>query len=82
MNKSIKLLESLASDDNVKNHFMIRLFNTDALEVSRSASTTVDALGALRNMLAPYWNKQISELIYTDDNRQELIKLFGEPTNE
>lgn len=82
VNKSLQLINSLGRDKNTTDHFMIRLFNADALEIAESGTATSKTIDTLRETLSPYWSKSIADLIYTDENRRRLIEIFGEPTDE
>lgn len=80
--KATQLVLDMAHGKNALNHFMIRFFNADALEIAESPRVTPDTMAALRRELAPYWTKAVSELIYADENRKKLINIFGEPLDE
>lgn len=71
------LVMRLAQNEDVANHFLIRVFNTDAIGVlssEHSASDRADLYSALK----PFWNNQVKELIYTEANRSVLSNFFGE----
>ncbi|MEO5950341.1 MAG: glycosyltransferase family A protein [Candidatus Saccharimonadales bacterium] len=80
--KAAQLVTEMAQDKRTKDHFMIRLFNADAIEITESASLTDDTVMDLKQALAPHWNRGVADLIYTDSNRQKLINIFGEPIDE
>jgi len=81
VNKSLQLINSLGNDKNTINHFLIRLFNADALEIVESKTGTAETIDALRKSLRPYWNKDVADLIYTDENRRKLVEIFGDPVD-
>ena len=60
---------------------MIRLFNADALEIVASKTVTDETVDALRQTLAPYWSRDVANLIYTDENKRKLVEVFGEPVD-
>lgn len=70
----------LAASDNIANHFLIRVFNTEALGVIGNSMVTEDDLTKLQKELQPYWSKSVCDLIYTDFARGRLIDFFGVPT--
>lgn len=73
-----ELAMSYAATKNVADHFLIRLFNTDALAILSSSTTTTDILEQLRREYSPYWSNRVAQLIYTDETRQILTKFFGD----
>lgn len=78
----VHLVISMAQNEKIADHFMIRMFNADALEIATSSSVTDETMDELKQMLSPYWTSDVAELIYTDENRNKLISIFGEPINE
>ncbi len=82
IDKSLQLINSLSGDKNTADHFMIRLFNADALEIVESEVVTDETIDALRKTLSPYWSKSVADLIYTDENRRKLVEIFGAPIDE
>lgn len=81
VDKSLQLINTLGKDKNMINHFLIRLFNADALEIVESKTVTDETVDTLRQTLTPYWNKDVADLIYTDENRRKLVEVFGEPVD-
>lgn len=79
--KAAQLALDLSQDERTKSHFMIRLFNADAIEIAESASITEETMIELKRVLAPHWTRNVSNLIYTDDSRRKLIDIFGEPVD-
>lgn len=71
-----KLSVSLATNDDVLNHFLIRVFNTDAVGVIESKSSSNEDMTNLYHSLMPYWNEDVRDLIYTDKNRKILSGFF------
>ncbi len=80
--KATQLVIGMAQDARTKDHFMIRMFNADAIEIAESASVTDETITDLKQALAPYWTRNVADLIYTDENRRKLTNIFGEPTND
>lgn len=80
--KAAQLVVDMAQDKRTKDHFMIRMFNADAVEISESPSVTNQTMTELKQTLTPYWTRDVASLIYTDMNRHKLTNIFGEPTNE
>lgn len=80
--KAAQLVTEMAKDKRTKDHFMIRMFNADAIEITESTSLTDNTVVDLKHTLAPHWNRGVADLIYTDSNRQKLINVFGEPIDE
>ena len=72
---------SLASSQSVANHFLIRVFNTDAVGVLKSSNAKTQDLTNLHNSLKPYWNDDVKKLIYTDENRDILTNFLESPYN-
>lgn len=66
-----------AASDNIKNHFLIRLFNTDALAIIDSPTADQGTLEALKAEYGRYWSLEVADLIYTDAAREKLINFFG-----
>lgn len=81
VDKSLQLINSLGRDKDTINHFLIRLFNADTLEIVESKTVTDETVDTLRKTLTPYWSKNVADLIYTDENRRKLVEVFGEPTD-
>lgn len=77
--RAARLIIELARNDSIRDHFMIRQFNTEALDISSTSSVTPELIESLRKELQPYWTQSVAELIYTDENRNKLIQIFGEP---
>lgn len=73
-----ELVCTYAMDDDIRNHFLIRLFNTDALRIIESPSTNQALLEELKNEYGKYWNSRVADLIYTDEARDKLITFFGD----
>lgn len=67
---------SLASSENIANHFLIRVFNTDAVGVLKSSNARTQDLTNLRSSLKPYWSDDVKKLIYTDENRDILTNFL------
>lgn len=79
--KAARLVLDLSQDEKTKNHFMIRMFNADAIQIAESASITEETMVELRNTMLPHWTRDVSDLIYTEDNRRKLVDIFGEPVD-
>lgn len=79
--KAAQLIVGMAQDKKTKDHFMIRMFNADAVEIAESPSITSQTMIELKQTLMPYWNQDVASLIYTDDNRHKLTNILGEPTD-
>lgn len=62
----------------VRDHFLIRIFNTDALAIINSKPDD-EVKARLRDELTPYWTEGVAKLIYTDNARDELVRFFGSP---
>lgn len=73
---------NLAKDKNTRDHFMIRMFNTDAIGIAESHTIDNETMDTLKQTLGPYWSKDLAGLVYTEENRQKLINIFGEPKDE
>lgn len=71
-------IEKWAVDQDVANHFMIRVFNTEAVEVMDDPSATRADLEYLRSVLGSFWTAAVAKLIYTEDNLRKLTNFFGE----
>lgn len=80
--KAARLVIELAQNKRTKDHFMIRMFNADAIEIAESAHVTDETMVDLKQTLKPYWTLDVANLIYTDDNKHTLTNIFGEPTDE
>lgn len=77
-NRLAELALAFASNQNVADHFLIRLFNTDALAILSSPTADSSTLERLKQNYSPYWSYDVAKLIYTDEARQQLIESFGE----
>jgi glycosyltransferase involved in cell wall biosynthesis len=71
-----ELANSLAQNANIANHFVIRMFNSDALEIISSPTVEPATLERLRMELKKYWSPEVASLIYTDAARDILTKFF------
>jgi glycosyltransferase involved in cell wall biosynthesis len=71
-----KFASSLARSDDIANHFLIRIFNSDALEIISSPNVESDTLERLRTEFKKYWSPEVARLIYTDAARDKLTKFF------
>ena len=80
--KAAQLVIQLSQDKKTRDHFMIRMFNADAIAIATSTSATDETILDLKQTLASHWTQDVANLIYTDDNRHKLISIFGEPKNE
>jgi glycosyltransferase involved in cell wall biosynthesis len=80
--KATQMVIEMAQDTRTKDHFMIRMFNADAIEIAESKSVTDETIADLKQVLAPYWTHDVANLIYTDESRCKLTNIFGKPTNE
>lgn len=69
---------SCAASREIADHFLVRLFNTDALAILSCPTTSPETLEELRKEYSPYWSKDVAQLIYTDSARQALIDFFGD----
>lgn len=66
-----------SKNQSVADHFMIRVFNSDAMAVITDTNANEDELNLVNNMLGPFWSDRVAELIYTDENRNILSDFFG-----
>jgi glycosyltransferase involved in cell wall biosynthesis len=66
-----------AKTQSVADHFMIRVFNSDAMAVIADVDATEDELSVLKSALSPFWSSRVAKLIYTDENRRTLLDFFG-----
>lgn len=71
-----KLSVGLATNRNIEDHFLIRVFNTDAVGVLRSDNVKEQDLTNLYSSLVSFWNEDVKKLIYTDENRDLLSDFF------
>jgi glycosyltransferase involved in cell wall biosynthesis len=69
-------------NDNIANHFLIRVFNTDAIGVLESPTSTNEIRSKLKEELGQYWSRDVKHLIYTDENRKILESFFEGDTGE
>lgn len=71
-----KIITEYATNDEIANHFMIRVFNTEALGVITGTGTDGKDLDDLKRVLSPYWNDAVCRLIYSDEVRDTLKTFF------
>jgi len=75
-----KKVVELAKTADIANHFMIRAFNSDVIEIISSPTVTESEVCRIRKELGQYWKPEIEKLIYTEENREILSRFFkGEP---
>ena len=65
-----------SQNTDIANHFLIRSFNTDAIDILSSNNATINDLNNLYVSLKPYWNDDVKDLIYSGTNRKVLSDFF------
>lgn len=70
-------IQKWAKNQIVANHFMIRVFHTDAIGVLLDSRTTKAERTRLKHALSPFWSNAIEQLVYTAENRRILTEFFG-----
>jgi len=73
-----RLTKQLAPTESIANHFYIRLFNADVLDIIASPSVNEQIIRRLKAELGPYWSSDVAELIYSDESRERLVNFFNE----
>lgn len=74
--KLAKTVVDWSQNDNIANHFLIRVFNTDAIGVLENPGCTDEIRIKLKAELGQFWNQDIKHLIYTNENRKILENFF------
>lgn len=70
-------IQRCARDQTVADHFMIRVFHTDAIGVLSDPRTTKAEQARLKSVLDPFWSDVVAQLVYTAENRRILTEFFG-----
>jgi len=74
--KLAKIAVNYAANENITDHFLIRVFNTEALGVIDNSTVTSDDIVVLKQTLKPYWNDRVKRLVYSDEARDRLSDFF------
>ena len=72
-----RTIEKWAQNQVAADHFMIRVFNTEALAIINDPTATPEDLEYLNCVLRPFWTADVAKLIYTEENRGKLTDFFG-----
>jgi poly(ribitol-phosphate) beta-N-acetylglucosaminyltransferase len=73
-----RTIEKWARNQVTADHFMIRVFNTEALEIITDPTATPEDLQYVNIVLRPFWTANVAKLVYTEENRTKLTDFFGE----
>jgi glycosyltransferase involved in cell wall biosynthesis len=68
------------ADPKVKNFLMLRAFNTDSIAILNDPNITEQERRYLREALEEFWNDEVQDIFYNDENLRRLRLFFGEKT--